>query len=134
MDHLYGIYGMGAVSLILLLRYFNKNNYTLFFGGCLVGSIVEYMLSFFGELIFNVRWWDYSNEFLNINGRICLLYSIFWGILSLVLIKIINPIIDKFIDYIKKKVNIKYLKALTCVATIFMIFNAITSGIAIDLF
>ena len=72
----------------------------------LVAGILEYLTSFIMEKLFNARWWDYSNEFFNINGRICLLYSIFWGILSLVLIKIINPIIDKFIDYIKKKVNI----------------------------
>ena len=41
-----GIYGVGAVVLILALRYFNKNNYTLFLGGCLVGSIIEYIISF----------------------------------------------------------------------------------------
>jgi len=45
-----GIYGVGAVVLILALRYFNKNNYRLFFGGCLVGAIVEYIISFLGEV------------------------------------------------------------------------------------
>ena len=87
-----GIYGFGAVVLILSLRFFDKNNYTLFLGGCLTGSIVEYTMSFLGELLFNARWWDYSKRFLNINGRICLLYALFWGILSLVLMKMINPV------------------------------------------
>ena len=64
--------------LILYCNYdssiiFYKNNYTLFFGGCLSGSIVEYTMSFLGELLFNARWWDYSKRFLNINGRICVI-------------------------------------------------------------
>ena len=129
-----GIYGVGAVVLILVLRLFNKNNYTLFLGGCITGSIIEYIMSFLGEILFGARWWDYSKRFLNINGRICLLYSIFWGILSLILIRIINPAIDKFIDYIKSKINLRILKILTSIAMILMIFNVIASAIAMDLF
>ena len=105
-----GIYGVGAVVLILVLRLFNKNNYTLFLGGCITGSIIEYIMSFLGEILFGARWWDYSKRFLNINGRICLLYSIFWGVLSLILIRIINPTIDKFINYIKSKIIKQYNK------------------------
>lgn len=129
-----GIYGLGAVILILSLKYFRKNNYTLFLGGCLVGSITEYIVSFLGEVIFNARWWDYSKRFLNINGRICLLYALFWGILSLILMKIINPQVDKFINYIKEKMGEKLLKTITCIGIIFMILNAIASGVAMNLF
>lgn len=129
-----GIYGVGAVVLILVLRLFNKNNYTLFLGGCITGSIIEYIMSFLGEILFGARWWDYSKRLLNINGRICLLYSIFWGVLSLILIRIINPTIDKFIDYIKSKINLRILKILTSIAMILMIFNVIASGIAMEVF
>lgn len=129
-----GIYGFGAVVLILSLRFFDKNNYTLFLGGCLTGSIVEYTMSFLGELLFNARWWDYSKRFLNINGRICLLYALFWGILSLVLMKMINPVVDKIIDHIKLKLSPKLLKWLVGVATAFMLFDIIITGIAEELF
>lgn len=129
-----GIYGVGAVILILSLKHFKKNNYTLFFGGFFVGSVVEFLISLLGECMFDARWWDYSNRFLNINGRICLLYSIFWGILGLILIRIINPQIDKFIDYVKANTNLKYLKTLTILGTIFMIINAIISAMAMNLF
>ena len=88
-----GIYGFGAVVLILSLRFFDKNNYTLFLGGCLTGSIVEYTMSFLGELLFNARWWDYSNNKFNINGRVCLETIVPFGILGLVLIYVINPFI-----------------------------------------
>ena len=129
-----GIYGLGAVVLILSLKYFRKNNYTLFLGGFLVGGILEYIISYLGEVLFDARWWDYSNRFLNINGRVCLLYSLFWGILALMLMKIINPQVDKFIEYIKKKIKIKYLRTIICIGTVFMLINAIASGIAMNLF
>lgn len=129
-----GIYGFGAVVLILCLRFFNKNNYTLFFGGCLTGSAVEYTMSFLGELLFNARWWDYSKRFLNINGRICLLYALFWGILSLILMKIINPVVDNLIDKIKLKLSPRQIKWIVSIATIFMLVDIIVTGVAEELF
>ncbi len=103
-----GIYGIGAVIMVLLLQYFKKNNYTLFFGGYLIGSAIEYLVSLFGEMILHVKWWDYSNDPFNINGRICLFYSIAWGLLAIYLVKHLHPMIDNFIDKHKNKLP-KYL-------------------------
>ena len=92
-----GIYGLGAVVMIVGLQKFKKNNYTLFIGGFIIGSIVEYVISLIGELIFNIKWWDYSNMPFNINGRICFWYSIFWGLLAIYLMSHVNPKVDKYI-------------------------------------
>ncbi len=106
-----GVYGLGAVVMIITLTHFKKSNLKLLAGGVVVGSIVEYAVSFFGEKLFNVKWWDYSSEPLNINGRICVYYSIIWGVLAIILLSIVNPQIDKFLDFIKRKIPGKYLKA-----------------------
>lgn len=58
------IYGLGAVVMIVALQKFNKNNYTLFLGGFLVGSIIEYLISLIGEALFHMVWWDYSEWLL----------------------------------------------------------------------
>ena len=130
-----GIYGVGAVVIILSLRYkFFKNNYTLFAGGFIVGSIVEYTVSFFGEMLLNVKWWDYSDRFLNINGRICFLYSIFWGLLGVYLMKGINPRIDKFINWIKGKLNLKFLRVVVSFLIIFLFVDCVISGYAINVY
>ena len=130
-----GIYGVGAVALIIVLKHwFNKNNYTLFFGGCITGSAIEYVMSFLGEIFFNARWWDYSNRFLNVNGRICLLYALFWGILRLILMKMINPYVDKFISFIQKKLKPKAIKWIISIAIFFMLINIIATGLAVELF
>ena len=36
------------------------------------------------------RWWDYSAEFLNLDGRICLKLSIFFGLVGLFVIYVIT--------------------------------------------
>lgn len=126
------IYGVGAVLMILFLRYFNKNGYTLFIFGFIIGSIVEYIMSLLGEIILKVRWWDYSDKFLNINGRICFTYSLFWGILAIYLMRGINPQIDKFINYLKKKLNVNFLRTVASTMTIFLILDCIISGYAIS--
>ena len=126
------IYGVGAVFMIMVLnKYFNKNNHMLFLGGFIVGSILEYIISLIGEVVLNVRWWDYSNRFLNINGRICFLYSVFWGLLAIYLMKVINPRVDRFINWLKTKINLKLAKVITMLMIIFLFLDCVVSGIAI---
>lgn len=128
------IYGVGAVIMILGLQCFKKNNYTLFLGGFLVGSTLEYIISYLGEIILKVNWWDYSNYFLNLNGRICFTFSLFWGLLALYLIRYFNPIIDNLINKIKSKIPIKYLKTLVIVVTVFLAIDGILTVFALKLF
>jgi len=80
------VYGVGAVIMIISLQYFKKSHMSLFIGGGIVGTVTEYLVSLIGEIILNVKWWDYSEMPLNINGRVCLLYAVFWGALGLFLI------------------------------------------------
>ena len=129
-----GIYGLGAVAMIVSLQYFNKNNNQLFIAGFIVGSIIEYIISLIGELIFNIKWWDYSNMPLNIHGRVCIYFSIFWGLLAIYLMTYVNPKIDKFIEFMKKKISIKVLKGITIATTIFIIFDVLISCYALQMF
>ena len=129
------IYGLGAVALILILKSkFSKNNRSLFWGGVLIGSITEYMVSFVGEVLLGIKWWDYSNKFLNINGRICLFFSLFWGILALYLIKVLNPRVDKFIDLMANTLPKNLVKAIVGLGFIFLLLDAMVSSLAINYF
>lgn len=128
------IYGVGAVIMIVALQKFKKNGYTIFLGGIIVGSVVEYFISWCGEVFLNVRWWDYSGRFLNINGRICLLYSIYWGIIAIYLMKSLNPNIDKMINFFKQKMKIKFSRILIIATTIFLFIDCIVSAFAVQLF
>lgn len=102
------VYGVGATILIILLNRYNKKPIQLFIAGSVMGNIIEYSLSYILEAMYGARFWDYSYLNWNLNGRICITYSIFWGILAVILIKMIKPIIDKIIDKIpnNKTINI----------------------------
>lgn len=130
------IYGLGAVSIILPLQYFKKNNYSLFFGGFIIGSIVEYLVSIFGEIFLHVKWWDYSSEPLNINGRVCVFYSLFWGILAIYLMTHVNVKIDILIDKLKEKFknNLNIMKGIVAGLIIFMFLDCIYTSIGLQMF
>lgn len=128
------IYGVGAVIMIVFLQYFKKNKYTLFFGGFIIGSITEYLVSLFGELMFNVKWWDYSHMPFNIKGRICVSYSLFWGILAIYLIMYFNPAVDKIILKLKTKIGPKLFRSLTITIFILLIIDFILTMIALRFF
>ncbi len=116
------VYGIGALCLSgALYQFRNRGRVFSFVGGFVVGSIVEYACSWFQEVCFGSTSWDYSNMPYNLNGRICLLYSIFWGILGIFWIKDIYPRMAKWILKIPNKVG----KPLTWVLLVFMVFNSV---------
>ncbi len=84
------LYGAGAVAMTLALYSFrNRGRWLSFLGGFVVGSIVEYVCSWGQELLIGSKSWDYSHMPFNLNGRICLLYSIYWGVLGVLWVKTI---------------------------------------------
>lgn len=106
------IYGWGAVAMVLVTEKIRKkkvNTLGIFLIVTAIFTILEYLTSLVLELIFNLRWWDYSNYFLNINGRVCLIFSIFFGFIGIVFVKKIYPRIQKLIKNIRKKISVKML-------------------------
>lgn len=122
------IYGIGAFFLTLMLyRYRNRGAVYSFFGGFISGSVVEYVCSYAQETLFGSVSWDYSNIPLNINGRVCLLYSIFWGALGVIWIKSIYPRLSVYVLMIPNKIG----KALVWILLVFMLFDSVLSVFAV---
>ena len=122
------LYGVGAVALSLALyRYRNRGPWLSFLSGMVVGSAVEYVCSLLQELVLGSRSWDYSHLPFNLNGRICLLYSVFWGVLGVLWIKRLYPLMAKWILKIPNRVG----KALTWAVMAFFVVNAIATCIAL---
>lgn len=134
MVHFCGIYGVGAVLIIVASQFFKKNNITLFLGGYIIGSITEYLISFLVEVILHTKWWDYSNNALNLNGRVCLLYSIFWGILTIILIKHFNPFLDKILHRLANKIPNHVAKGIISFWVLFLILDCSLTCYAQDIF
>ncbi len=97
------IYGCGGILATLLLSKYSGDLVVLFILGVIIFSALEYFTSYALEKIFHARWWDYSNYKFNINGRICLLGMVFFGILGVVVIRLVNPILFELINKLSDK-------------------------------
>lgn len=88
------IYGSGAVIVLIVCLPLSKNIILIYFAGMILATVLEYFVGYFMEKMFKIKYWDYSNDKYNFRGRICLESSLFWGILSVVLIKVLHKPIN----------------------------------------
>ena len=89
------IYGFGLIALLLFLVPIKENIWLFLPAAFMLSSVLEYVTGFLLEKLLDLRLWDYSNKFLNINGRISLEFSIYWTILSYLFIYLIHPIFEE---------------------------------------
>lgn len=123
------VYGVSAVVLTLFLYKMKEKKYIQIFGiSFAVGTVLEYLMSFIMEKLVGFVAWNYSKKPFNINGRVCLMYSIFWGILGLVWIKLIYPQIQKIIN----KFNKRYSNKVMIFMIVFLMFNTILTFAAVN--
>lgn len=92
------IYGFGAILMIILLQRYINEPITLFFMSIIIFSILEYTTSYIMEKLFKARWWDYSNNRFNINGRVCLETMIPFGFAGLIAMYVINPMLVRCLE------------------------------------
>ncbi len=91
------LYGVGAtlaqiIFLDLPIAQLQNASYLTIFLGCAIGSFfLEYITSYVLELRFHARWWDYSDLPLNINGRVCLIFTCCFGVAGIIVTQFIIP-------------------------------------------
>ncbi len=100
------IYGFATLSIIVLLKPIEANYIFLFLGSIFLTSIIEYLTGYILESVFNSTWWDYSDEPYNLHGRICLVFSIIWGVISIIILKVIHPYIVYIVKAIPSKLGL----------------------------
>lgn len=91
------IYGSCILSLVVLLNNFKANLVVLLIIATLLTSVIEYFTGYLLEKLFKRKYWDYTEDPLNIHGRICLHFSVMWGIASMAVVRIIHPMIELFV-------------------------------------
>lgn len=99
------VYGAGAVGMVLLLAKPNYSYLKTYLYGGLLGGFFEYLISFLQEVFTHTTSWDYSQKFLNINGRTTIPFMLVWGLFSLLFVKIIYPYFSKWVEMISPKIG-----------------------------
>lgn len=92
------IYGVGAIIIITFLMPYVDNPILVFLIGVILTSALEYITSWGMEKLFHAKWWDYSEHKFNINGRVCLLNSVLFGMMCVVLMYIVHPFVNSLVE------------------------------------
>lgn len=125
------IYGTAAlVMTILIYNPFKDKPLIIFLLGIVLCDIVEYITSYIMEKLFSARWWDYTYEFMNIGGRICLKHTLYWGIISVAFVRVLHPAVENLYAKINGDYLIYILIAVLLVFTLDLI-NAVRKALDI---
>lgn len=90
------IYGTGALFILAVTLPFSRNPVLVFGVSLLCATGLEYFTGWLMEAIFQIRWWDYTNQRFNLRGRICLKNSLLFGLLGLIMIYWVHPTVKGF--------------------------------------
>lgn len=122
------IYGIGAVIAYLLGLVFSKKNLVIqFFIYMFAITLLEYIASYFQQLFFGTIAWDYKNHALNINGRVSVSMSIAWGMLCIIVVKLLIPLFEYCYELIRGRM----LLVITWIFLIFFLINSAVTSIAV---
>jgi uncharacterized membrane protein len=94
------IYGFGVVFLVTFFDAYKDNILLLFFLGFFFTSVLEYFTGLFLEKTFKSKWWDYTDDPFNIQGYVCLPYSLLWGAGEVIIVNIVHPAIINVVENI----------------------------------
>lgn len=100
------IYGFGAILIVLFAMPFQSNLFLFLLFAIISSSILEYLSSLFFDKIFHITWWNYSDEFPNLHGRISLKHSLFWGILSVLIFLPSYSFVLLISDFLTQKIGL----------------------------
>ena len=121
------LYGFGFVVFTYILDKKERKWYITLLLASLLGGTVEYVISFLQETIIGTVSWDYSQKFLNINGRTTVIFMLFWGLTGLLYIKLVYPILLKWFQ----SWNIQTKNIIVIVLLIFITFDMLLSFTAL---
>lgn len=93
------VFGFGALLMVSFLGKYRDDVITLFVLSAVLCSVVEYFVSLLMEIVFKLRWWDYSKDKFNINGRICLRNGLLFGIGGVLIVRYFHPILMNSLNY-----------------------------------
>lgn len=121
------IYGIGVSSVVWLLSPYKENLLLLYITSIVLVTALEWLTGFILEKVFHNKWWDYSDLPLNLNGYVCLPFSLMWGVACVLIVDFIHPVFQTMLAYIPFPLGVALLVLLGTTMLIDLIVTA--SGI-----
>ncbi|MCI9074507.1 MAG: putative ABC transporter permease [Dorea sp.] len=94
------IYGVGVVSVIYCLGEVKGNLAVLYAASVALVTVIEGITGFVMDRLFHHKWWDYTDQPLNIGGYVCLVFSLIWGVFCVFIMKVFQPMVKGVVIHI----------------------------------
>ncbi len=107
------IYGVGVVSVIYCLGEVRGNLLVLYAASVVLVTVIEGITGFVMDRLFHHKWWDYSNQPLNIGGYVCLVFSLIWGVFCVFIMKVFQPMVNGVVVHIPIVIGLIVLSVCT---------------------
>ena len=117
------IYGTGAVTILYVTVPVMFSPFLVYIVSVLAATVLELLTGIAMEKMFRVKYWDYSSDFMNYKGYICLKSSITWGFMGLLVTYIINEPIANFIN----SVSTLFLIVITAFISVLFVYDFVVS-------
>ena len=88
------VYGLGMLAVLALPEAWTRGGWLILSGG-LAATAMEYVIHWAYDTFLGVRFWDYSRMFANLRGRVCLPFTVAWGILTMLAVRWVQPVVEK---------------------------------------
>ena len=122
------IYGFGVIMVTVFFRPVSHTVLPLFIVTSILCTTFELLVGLGMEKLFSARWWDYSHERYNYKGYICLKISILWGMGCVIVIRLVQPMVEKFIDLMPVRLGL----ALIVLWSVLIVIDLISSICAVN--
>lgn len=113
------LYGSGALVILLSTLPFEQNPIAVYFVSAISATILEYITGVVMLKLFKVRYWDYRYRKIQFQGHICLVSTIVWGFLGLLMVYIIHPPVVKLVG----RWNPEVVSIITFLVTICIVYD-----------
>ncbi|MCD8347722.1 MAG: hypothetical protein LUD16_07160 [Lachnospiraceae bacterium] len=117
------IYGSGALCVLIVTLPFRDSIPLMCLSGMAAATVLEYATGAAMEKLFHVRYWDYSDKFMNLNGHICLASALCWGVMTVLVVEVLQVYVEKLVLYFDEGV----VEAVVLIITPFVTADAVTS-------
>lgn len=123
------MYGFSGAFIVVVARLFKaKKFYEIFFIGFIISTSVEFVASIFQEKVFGTKSWDYSDFPLNFKGRVNFIYSILFGIVTLIAYQLV---LSPFFDLVLRAKLNSLMIIITTLYFLFVMYDMIISSLAV---
>ena len=126
------LYGIGGLLVTFALHDLRGGWFFSLVFGAVYATVIEWIGGHILERTSHTRWWDYSDFPFNIGGYICLEFCLLWGVGTLVVMRIVHPVVADLVKLIPPFVGVILMCFLYAVYAVDVVATAIAASALAD--